>query len=88
MKTVGVRELRQRASAILREVEAGETFEITDRGRPSALLTAPVRQGLARLEREGLIRPAQGDLLDLKPIPLPRGKRRPSDLVSEGRDED
>ena len=35
---VGVRELRQRASELLRSVEAGETIEITDRGRPVAVL--------------------------------------------------
>lgn len=36
MKTVGVRELRQRASELLRLVEGGETIEVTDRGRPVA----------------------------------------------------
>ncbi|SOJ53623.1 Antitoxin VapB46 [Mycobacterium simulans] len=44
MTTVGVRELRQRASELLRRVEAGETIEITDRGRPVALLS-PMPQG-------------------------------------------
>ena len=39
MTSVGVRELRQRASELLRRVEAGETIEVTDRGRPVALLT-------------------------------------------------
>jgi prevent-host-death family protein len=39
MTSVGVRELRQRASELLRLVEGGETVEITDRGRPVALLT-------------------------------------------------
>src|SRR5439155_234091 len=38
MATVGVRELRQRASELLRRVEAGETIEVTDRGRPVAVL--------------------------------------------------
>lgn len=39
MASVGIRELRQRASELLRRVEAGETIEITDRGRPVALLS-------------------------------------------------
>ena len=39
MSSVGVRELRQRASELLRRVAAGETIEITDRGRPVALLS-------------------------------------------------
>lgn len=38
MKTIGVRELRQNASQYLKEVAAGESIEITDRGRPIARL--------------------------------------------------
>lgn len=36
--TVGLRELRQEASELLRRVEQGERFVITVAGRPSALL--------------------------------------------------
>jgi prevent-host-death family protein len=36
MSTVGVRELRQNASEILREVEAGESATVTVAGRPVA----------------------------------------------------
>lgn len=38
MKTVGLRELRQDASELVRRVEAGEEFTITVAGRPSARL--------------------------------------------------
>jgi prevent-host-death family protein len=38
MKSIGIRELRQHASRYLREVERGETIEITDRGRRVARL--------------------------------------------------
>jgi prevent-host-death family protein len=85
MERVGVRELRQQASEILRRVAAGETFEVTDRGRPAAILSAPGPAGLAEMERRGLIRHAEGDLLDVVPVRMPKGKRRPSDLISEGR---
>jgi prevent-host-death family protein len=85
MERVGVRELRQKASEILRRVAAGETFEITDRGRPAAILSSPGPSGLAEMERRGLIRRAEGDLLDVVPVRMPKGKRKPSDLVSEGR---
>ena len=87
MDRVGARELRRQASAILRRVAAGETLEVTDRGRPVAVILQSMPNGLARLEREGLLRRGEGDLLDIKPVPLPRGAHRPSDLVSEGRDE-
>jgi prevent-host-death family protein len=40
MATVGVRELRQNASEILREVEAGEPATVTVAGRPVAQIVA------------------------------------------------
>jgi prevent-host-death family protein len=85
MDRVGVRELRREASEILRRVAAGETVEVTDRGRPVAVLVKAMPSGLARLEREGLLRRAQADLLELRPVRLPRGAATPSALVSEGR---
>ena len=38
MDSVGLRELRQNASEIVRRVEAGEQVEVTVAGRPSAIL--------------------------------------------------
>jgi len=87
MERVGVRELRREASAILRRVAAGETVEVTDRGRPVAVLLRSMPSGLARLEREGLLRRAQADLLELPPATLPDGAVAPSKLVADGRAE-
>ena len=87
MERVGVRELRQRASSVLRRVAAGETVEVTDRGRPVAVLTKAMPAGLVRLEREGLLRRSSGDLLDLKPVVVPSGAARPSGLVAQGRED-
>ena len=87
MERVGVRELRRQASAILRRVAAGETVEVTDRGRPVAILLRTMPTGLARLEREGLLRQAEADLLDLLPVQLPAGAEAPSTRVSKGRAE-
>jgi len=67
MKSIGVRELRQNASEHLRLVQLGATIEITDRGRPIAMLvpiSAQVSQ-LALLEMEGRLPPADGDVLEL-----------------------
>lgn len=71
MTAFGIRELRQRASELLRRVEGGETIQITDRGRPVALLT-PIPDGdpLELLHASGEVEPASGDLADL-PEPLP-----------------
>ncbi|MCV7236047.1 type II toxin-antitoxin system Phd/YefM family antitoxin [Mycobacterium branderi] len=80
MSSVGVRELRQRASELLRRVEAGETIEITDRGRPVALLS-PMPEGspYERMLASGEIEPATGSLDDLpEPIELEPGVELPS----------
>lgn len=62
MTSIGVRELRQRASEYLRRVEAGETFEVTDRGRPVALLS-PITDAspLERMRQSGRLSPASED---------------------------
>jgi prevent-host-death family protein len=80
MATVGVRELRQRASELLRRVEAGETIEVTDRGRPVAMLAPlPAAGRLEQLRAAGEVAPAAGSLTDLpEPLPVPAGMALPS----------
>ena len=87
MATVGVRELRQRASELLRRVEDGETIEITDRGRPVALLS-PLPQGspLERMRAWGDVEPAIGDLDDLPAPLLSRAAERPSSRLARLRE--
>lgn len=85
MERIGVRELRRDASAILRRVAAGETVEVTDRGRPVAVLLRTMPSGLLRLEREGLLRRAEADLLALRPVRLTPGATPPSRVVEAGR---
>jgi prevent-host-death family protein len=90
MATVGVRELRQRASELLRRVEAGETIEVTDRGRAVAVLAPLPESGpLERLRAAGDVVPARGTVDDLPaPLPLPKGKTAPSlNLARLRRDE-
>jgi prevent-host-death family protein len=84
MTRVGVRELRQRASELLRLVAQGETIEVTDRGRPVALLT-PLPEGsiLDRMRAAGEIEPATGDIDDLpSPVVLPPGSELPSAVLA------
>jgi prevent-host-death family protein len=77
MRAIGIRELRQQASRYLREVERGETFEVTDRGRPVALLVpVPQKSAVERLAQSGRLRRGDGDLLDLgKPVAQEPGRR-------------
>lgn len=91
VERVGVRELRQNLSRWLRRVERGETFEVTERGRPVAelrplgadddLITRLVRQG--RIARVG-----QGSLADLPSPPQAPPDARPlSELLDELRED-
>jgi len=80
---VGVRELRQRASELLRLVARGETIEITDRGRPVAIL-GPLPEGspLELLRAAGDIDSATGDVDDLpEPVVLADGVESPSQAL-------
>ena len=83
MATSGIRELRQRASELLRRVEAGETIEITDRGRPVAVLAPlPSQQPIERLHATGDLERASADLQDLaEPLPLAPGQMAPSSVL-------
>jgi prevent-host-death family protein len=85
MRSVGVRELRQHASRYLREVEQGESLQVTDRGRPIAMLV-PIAgdvSGLEALRRAGRVRPGRGRLEDLgPPLPLPAGMPSPSEVLA------
>lgn len=83
MSSVGVRELRQRASELLRRVEAGETIEITDRGRPVAILAPlPDCSPMEHLRATGDLAPSRHDLNDLPdPLPLEPGQEPPSSVL-------
>ncbi|HEV7678623.1 MAG TPA: hypothetical protein VGQ42_08645 [Candidatus Dormibacteraeota bacterium] len=60
MDTIGVRELQQRASAVLRRIERGEVLGVTDRGRLVAILGPPSSAtGAASLVTAGRLRPAR-----------------------------
>jgi prevent-host-death family protein len=87
MDRIGIRELRQYASQWLRRVQAGESFEITDRGRPLALLVPIREQGVVeRLIAAGQMRPGTGKLSELgPPLPPKPGEPLPSEILAEMR---
>src|SRR6266511_2628442 len=64
---VGVRELRQNLSRYLRRVTKGERLEVTERGKPVAVLGPVDESGsaLRQLVASGRATPPEGDLLDL-----------------------
>jgi prevent-host-death family protein len=92
---VGVRELRQNLSVYLDRVKEGERLEVTEHGRPVALLVPlpPADDQIARLIAEGKMIPAEGSLRDwLRENPplkldLPGG-RTLTQILLEMRDEE
>jgi prevent-host-death family protein len=70
MDQIGVRELRQNASRYLARVASGETIEVTDRGRPVALLVPKRGDRWAELVSSGQIVEAcvEGDVTDEPPV--------------------
>lgn len=71
MDRVGVRELRQNLSVYLRRVTNGEALEVTEHGRPVAVL-GPLTDiaPLAQLTAAGRLRGAAGNLAALgEPLP-------------------
>lgn len=91
MTRVGVRELKQNASAVLRRVLAGESVEITQRGRPVAMLVPLPSEDdvIERLTAQGLATRAKGTLSDLPPPLKPRpGAMLPSEALAELRAEE
>jgi prevent-host-death family protein len=95
MKTVGIRELKNRLSEYLREVRAGENVLVTDRGEVIAELLPPgqvradpsVPPGLVQLARRGLVTMGAGSgAVHYKALPLRRRRNKSAvDLLDEER---
>ena len=84
---MGIRELQERASELLRLVRAGQTLEVTDRGRPVARLTPiPDLSPLDRLRAAGEVSEAEGSLDDLpEPLEPAPGMPLPSEILARMR---
>jgi prevent-host-death family protein len=91
---VGVRELRQNLSVYLDRVKSGERLEVTEHGRPVALLVplGPDDDALERRIADGRVIPPRGDLEDYlrerSPLPALPGARTLTQILIEMRDEE
>ncbi len=65
MSEVGIRALKQNASAVVAVAAAGEAVTITDRQRPVAQLVPIGSTPLQRLVQSGQARPAKSRIADL-----------------------
>jgi prevent-host-death family protein len=94
MKTATVTEAKNGLSALLDQVKAGESFLITDRGRPIARVVPIVELEdpdgrLERLERAGILRRGTEALTDdffTGPIPQPTRPIEASQYIIEERE--
>lgn len=85
-QSIGIRELRQNASRYIRLVEErGEPIEITDRGRPVALLSPlPTGSRIEQLAAAGRLKRATRSWADLPPpLELAPGEKPPSKILEE-----
>lgn len=92
---VGVRELRQNLSVYLDRVKEGERLEVTEHGRPVALLVPlpdASENSLARMIADGRVIPAQGDLGEFlrnnPPLPPLPGAKSLTQILIEMREEE
>jgi antitoxin (DNA-binding transcriptional repressor) of toxin-antitoxin stability system len=95
MRTVGIRELKNRLSEYLRQVRSGESVLVTDRGEVIAefsppgrgLTDASVPAGLLALARRGLLTlGSPGDASLYVALPRARrGQRSAAELLDEER---
>lgn len=65
MTVVGIRALKQNASAVVAEVLAGESVTVTDRGRPVAAMIPLPTSPLGLLLASGQARPPRRSLHEL-----------------------
>lgn len=85
MGQVGIRALKQNASAVVARAAAGESIVITDRGRPVAHLSAIEQATIDRLIAAGIARPPLRPLSELPPA---AGAGRLSEALRALRDEE
>ena len=94
MRTIGIRELKAQLSRILRDVQAGDTILVTDRGRVVAELRrpdasrwaeSPQERALARLASDGHLRVAERLLAPYQRSPVKSRAGLARELLDEDR---
>jgi prevent-host-death family protein len=80
MTEVGIRALKQNASAVVAEAASGDLITITDRGRPVALLVPIASRQIDALILADQARPARRRLSELR---APARRRRNQVPLSE-----
>ena len=88
---VGTRELRNKLSAYLRRVKAGETILVTEHGRPIGQILpieASLQERMKALQAAGFLEWSGQKLKPCQAVVINRGPKAASEIVSEGRNVD
>lgn len=83
---VGIRELRDNLTALLRRVREGETVEVTHHGTPVAIISPADDDPIARLVARGEAKPPIPLDRPIVPVELPPGSKAASEILQEDRD--
>jgi prevent-host-death family protein len=85
VRTISHRELRNDSARILREVQAGESIEITNHGEVVAMLVPVPLDRRERLIRAGELRPAVQplDLRSITRVRLPDGSPTAQEVLDD-----
>lgn len=88
MEVIGIRELRQNASAWVAKAKAGVTIQITERGRPVARLVplTPAERARDTLIAEGQLIPATATRVPFSAADLVEGRSLSSILQEQRAD--
>jgi prevent-host-death family protein len=87
--TVGIRELKARLSAYMRQVKDGATLVITERGKPIGRivpLSPSVETRVQELAQAGLVAWNGRKLVPRAPLARTRGERTVADLLLDDRE--
>ena len=89
MSQVGIRALKQNASAVVAEAASGDIVVITDRGRPVAMLVPYQQDRIQAMVDAGLASPPTRSMADLPPPRRRRPGERPlTEVLEEMRSEE
>jgi prevent-host-death family protein len=83
---MGIRELRDTLTQVIRRVQAGETIEVTNDGEPVAVIVPYRRSRLEQLIAEGKATPGR-PFRPPKRLYVAKGPKTASEILEEGRED-
>ena len=85
METVTHREMRNRSGELLRRVEAGETVQVTNNGRPAAMIVPVGGAVIDGLIARGEARAARTDVASLRTVKRGASTVSTAELIEDSR---